>query len=104
MKPYGKCRYYCLTAFVLAVSAGPVGADESSRTNIPSGDVLLLDSVGRIVKVPANEISSGLRPPAALGLKHQIPEPTKGASQPDTVQQRTQEGRKEKEGLQKYQA
>ena len=81
-----------LTALVLAVSAGAGFAVEPSLSNAPSGDVLLLDSLGRIVKVPTNELPAELHPPSNIGLKHQIPTPTRGASMSDEVQRRLQEG------------
>ena len=60
-------------------------------------EVLLLDSVGRVVKVPTNEMPAALHPPAAVGMKHQIPEPTRGASQSDAVRQRLHQGREGQE-------
>ena len=81
-----------LTALGLAVSAGAGFAVETSLSNAPSGDVLLLDSLGRIVKVPTNELPAELHPPSNIGLKHQIPTPTRGASMSDEVQRRLQEG------------
>ena len=80
---------------VIALAALPLTllATELSSSNSSPGEVLLLDSLGHLVKVPTNELPAELHPPSALGLKHQIPNPTRGARQPDAVQQRTQEGR-----------
>jgi hypothetical protein len=56
--------------------------------------MLLLDSLGRIVKVPTNEVPSGYRPPSGIGQHYQIPNPTKGASVSGEVEQRLQEAQR----------
>jgi porin len=57
-------------------------------SNVPPHDVLLLDRLGRVVKVPTNEMPAGFLPPPKVGLERQIPEPIQGASQPEELQQR----------------
>ena len=46
------------------------------------GLILLLDSLGRLVKVPTNEVPASLQPPARIDLTNQTPVPVRGASQP----------------------
>jgi len=60
-----------------------------------SGDMLLLDNLGRVVSVPTNEVPSALQPPANVGLSRQIPNPTKGASLPPEILQRSRAGTNE---------
>jgi porin len=62
-------------------------ADQAPSNSAPQ-DVLLLDRLGQVVKVPTNEVPAGFLPPASVGLERQIPEPVQGASQPDEIQQR----------------
>lgn len=75
-------------AVLLASTAFPA---DRNASNSPPGEVLLLDSLGRVVKVPTNEVPAGLLPPPGVGLKQQIPIPTQGASQPREIQQRSQD-------------
>jgi porin len=63
-------------------------AADRSSSNSPSGDVLLLDRLGRVVQVPTNEMPAGFLPPPSVGLQRQRPEPIEGSSQPDEIQQR----------------
>jgi hypothetical protein len=72
-------------ALLLAVT---VHAADQSFSNSPPREVLLLDSLGRLVKVPTNEVPAGLQPPARIGLTNQTPVPLRGASQPAEVVQR----------------
>jgi hypothetical protein len=68
-----------------------VQAADQSSTNSATGEVLLLDRLGRVVKVPTNEMPAGFLPPASVGIEHQIPEPVQGASQSEEIQQRDRE-------------
>ena len=72
-----------LVAMPVAAFAGGTNAPAS-----PSGDLLLLDSLGRVVVVSTNEEPSALRPAADIGVEHQIPEPARGTSMPQDIQQR----------------
>ena len=74
----------------LALAAAPVAAFAGGTvsSNAPSGDLLLLDSMGRVVAVPTNAEPSALRPAADIGVEHQIPEPARGTSMPKDIQQR----------------
>ena len=65
-------------------------ADEAPSNSAPQ-EVLLLDRLGQVVKVPTNEMPAGLLPPPAVGLKQQTPEPVEGTSQPDEIQQRNRD-------------
>jgi porin len=76
-----------LTGVSLAALAA--GTDTSSS---PANDMLLLDSLGRVVKVPTNEVPSELQPPANVGLKQQVPNPTRGASMPPALLERISRG------------
>jgi porin len=71
-----------LAIALTAVSVTAFAAD--TNTN----DMLLLDSLGRVVKVPTNEVPSDLQPPSDIGLERQIPNPTTGASVPSEILQR----------------
>jgi carbohydrate-selective porin OprB len=77
-----------VAAVLLAVNACPA---EQNATNASSGDVLLLDRLGRLVKVPTNQMPAGFLPPPSVGLGRQMPEPITGASQPEEVGQRARE-------------
>ena len=74
-----------------AMLALTVSAAEPGGSNAPPGEVLLLDRMNRVVKVPTNEVPAGFIPPPAVGLERQIPEPIQGASQPADIQQRSRE-------------
>jgi hypothetical protein len=89
MKNRGPSRATAATAVVLLTLVAR--AAEPSASNAPPGEVLLLDGLGQVVKVPTNELPRGLVPPPAVGLKHQTPEPTPGASAPEEVLQRHRE-------------
>ncbi len=77
-----------VAAAVLALAARAAGPSPSNAT---PGEVLLLDRLIRVVKVPTNEIPKGFLPPPRVGLNRQTPEPIKGASQPEEIQQRSRE-------------
>lgn len=62
------------------------GADTSGP---PSNDMLLLDSMGRVVAVSTNEVPSAFQPGAAIGLGRQLPDPVAGSSMPLEILQRT---------------
>ena len=78
----------------LALVAMPVAAfaGESGSSNSPSGNLLLLDSMGRVVAVSTNEEPSALRPAAGIGVEQQLPKPARGASMPQEIQQRARKG------------
>jgi hypothetical protein len=75
-----------LTASLTAFAAGTNSSGSSS------GDMLLLDSLGRVVQVPTNEMPAVLQPPADVGLQRQFPSPTRGASVPPELLQRMRAG------------
>ncbi len=68
------------------------GADQSP-TNAPPGEALLTGSLGQLVKVPTNEVPAALLPPPKMGLKSQIPNPTRGTRVSEPVLRRLQENR-----------
>ena len=77
----------------LAAASLTVPAAGQNPTNAPSGDALLTGALGRLVKVPTNEVPPGLLPPADLGLSSQIPQPARGTKIPEAVLQRQHEKR-----------
>jgi hypothetical protein len=74
-----------VTAIHVTVFAGEIDTKVSS-----SGDVLLLDSLGRVVMMPTNAVPSEFRPATSSGLDRQIPTPTAGSSMPLELLQRLQ--------------
>jgi hypothetical protein len=68
-----------------------VHAADPAPSNSPPKEVLLLDPMGRLVKVPTNEVSAALKPSPSVGLTNQTPAPSKGASLPAEVVQRHRE-------------
>ena len=80
-----------IVTIVLAVQGAAWAAPTVESNSVP-GNLLLLDSLGRVVSVPANEVPSALRPAAGLGMERQIPNPTTGASMPQEIMQRTRAG------------
>jgi hypothetical protein len=58
------------------------------RTNTTTSHLLLTDSFGNAVRMSTNEVNSSLHPPAAVGLKKQIPKTPRGAPQSDEVRER----------------
>jgi carbohydrate-selective porin OprB len=70
-------------------------------TDSSSGNMLLLDSLGRVVRVPTNEVPSELQPATGSGLDKQIPNPTAGSSMPLELLQRL---RKDTNGFQFFSA
>jgi hypothetical protein len=80
-----------LTAPVLAQSPQP-----ASNTNSRPHDALLLDSMGRLVIAPTNEVLNPALLPST-GLERQIPVPNQGASTPPEIQERKESSREGKE-------
>ncbi len=80
-------RQFFLVA-ALAVVPVVVIADGTNPSGSPSNYMLLLDSMGRPVQVPTNQMPSDLQPPAVVGLGRQIPDPVSGASMPPELLQR----------------
>ena len=58
-----------------------------------TGQVLLTDSLGRVVVKPASSLPPSLLPPADIGLEHQVPHPGKGARAPTEVESRNEAAR-----------
>ena len=84
----------------LIISSVNVLAGDYSPTNAPSGEILYTDSLGRTVKASTNDVPRKLQPPADLGLKHQIPQLTKGTSSTGEARQRNEESREGAAGFQ----
>ena len=88
----GNKRNHRLTALAVTLLLGlTVHAADPAASNSPSKEVLLLDPMGRLVKVPTNQVSEALQPSPSIGLTNQTPAPAKGASLPAEVVQRQRE-------------
>jgi porin len=93
MKPGGFDRAvgWGVAAATTLLALAAIAADSAGRT--PPNDVLLLDSLGRAVKVATNQLPQSLQPSAAVGLQRQTPDPLPGASLPSEVSGRLQDAR-----------
>ena len=89
---------------MLAASALAASATEQTQSNSVPDKMLLLDSLGRIVQVPTNEVSPSLHPPPGIGLKQQTPDPIEGAKVPHEVLQRIEESRSAEKAFQFFPA
>ena len=91
-------RILSLAAILFTASIG-FGQDQpdnsSSTTNSAAGsttnDVLLLDSLGRLVAVSTNQVPAGYRPPADVGVSEQIPTFARGTLAPMAILQRARD-------------
>ena len=72
----------------LLICATAAQAAETATTEPVSGDVLLLDNLGRPVPTPIESLPPGLRPKTPTDLEHQIPPPQKGSPAPEAVRQK----------------
>jgi hypothetical protein len=84
-------RILSVVTVVLTVPVAREWAATVESNSVP-GNLLLLDSLGRVVSVPTNEVPSALRPAAGMKMEHQIPNPTTGASMPQEIMQRVGAG------------
>ena len=64
-------------------------AADSASSNSPSGDILLLDSMGHAVEVPSNEVPANPLPAEVGEAQNQIPNPERGSSMPEELRERT---------------
>ena len=78
---------------VYATGSMSAPADEETPAKPAEEQVLLIDSFGHLVAVPASSIPKGLLPPAGVGLRRQAPQPAPGARQSAEVEQRLDAGR-----------
>jgi hypothetical protein len=85
-----------LFAVLLLSAPAPVQAAEQMLAEPASGDVLLLDSLGRPVPTPVDSLPQGLRPRSEAELKYQTPAPQQGVKASPEVQEKLQSMR---EGL-----
>ncbi len=67
-------------------------------------NILLLDDLGRLVKVPTNEMPAGLRPPPGINPEHQLPMPIGGTKSPPEIRDRIEQSRQGLEGIQLFPA
>jgi porin len=81
------------TALVLSMAPLTIGAADPASSNSPPSELLLLDSLGRAVIVPTNQVPQSLQPPAGVGLRRQTPDPLPGASLTPEVSGRLQDAR-----------
>ena len=75
-----------LATTAVTVAAAPDTSDSAS------GDLLLLDNLGRVVQVPTNAVPASLQPPVGIGVQPQLPNPTAGASMPEEILRRAHAG------------
>ena len=80
---------------MIAATPG-IWAAEQAAPEPASGDVLLLDNLGRPVRTPVDSLPQGLRPRSQTELKYQTPEPQKGRKPPEEVREKLESMR---EGL-----
>jgi porin len=78
-------QLFIAVALVAPLTVCFAGANDSGSS---SDNMLLLDSLGRVVGVPTNEVPSELRPATGSVLDRQIPNPTAGSSMPLELLQR----------------
>jgi porin len=97
-----KCEQLKITTLrqlflAVALTTTPVTAfaDGTDTSGSASGEMLLLDSLGRVVRVPTNEVPAEFRPPPGIGLERQIPDPTAGSSMPSELLERSRTGTNE---------
>ena len=76
-----------LVAVALA-TASVAAAAAPDPSGSSAGDLLLLDNLGRLVRVPTNDVPASWQPAAASGLQRQLPNPTAGASLPEEILRR----------------
>jgi len=84
-------RMLAMGALMSAILDAPAANQHS--TNAASGEVLLTGSLGRLVRVPTDDVPPGLLPPADMGLNAQTPNPSRGTKIPEAVRRRTEENR-----------
>jgi porin len=72
----------------LAMASATAFAEGTKISGVPSDDLLLVDSMGRVASVPTNQLPASFQPPTAIGLQRQFPNPTRGASMPPELLQR----------------
>jgi porin len=93
-----------LAAVFLATAAAAVALAQETPS-LPAPDrILLTDSLGRLVSVPASSLPARLRPPPGMAVERQAPRPGKGAKQPGEVSQRIEAARAGSRGFQLFPA
>ncbi len=78
---------------LLAAARFGVCAAEDPPPEPPPGDVLLIDSLGHVVAVPATRLPRKLLPPREVGIERQVPRPAAGSRLPPELLQRIDLGR-----------
>ena len=72
---------------LLAILAGRTDAEQDGSDSA-EGEMLLTDSMGRAVRMPAASVSRGLHPSSTVGLKYQTPATHKGVKSGSEVRER----------------
>ena len=88
---FATIRQTVLVAALTAVSLTAFAAG-TNTSGSSSGNLLLLDSLGRVVTVATNDMPAAFQPGAGIGLERQIPNPTAGSSMPLEIMQRARAG------------
>lgn len=81
-------RAGCFLLLLTVAGANPGSAAEPLPTSATPGEVLLTDSLGRVVRVPTNSIPSDLLPESAATLIRQLPQVLPGSRPPSVVRSR----------------
>ena len=92
------------SVFALSLTLPALLFADPSPTNTPSRDLLLYDSLGRLVKVPTNAVPSNLLPPPSIGLDRQVPIPARGNPLSEPLQQRLQQAQQTQTGTELFPA
>jgi carbohydrate-selective porin OprB len=85
-----------LALAALVANAGSACAADTN-TNVAPNHLLLIDRLGKPLRVSTNDVSSSLHPPASVGLGQQIPVSPKGAPMSDEVRQRILESKTDRQ-------
>ncbi len=80
-------------ALLLALAARMAAAEEPATPSVP-GDLILIDSFGHIVVVPASRVHPGLRPPPTMPIEQQVPDAPAGSKLAPELLRRMDSGRK----------
>jgi carbohydrate-selective porin OprB len=79
-------RFFSLAATLFAAPA-VFGQNASQSSNASTNDVLLIDSLGRLVAVPTNQVPASVRQPST-GVNEQIPTFARGSLAPAAIIER----------------
>lgn len=67
-------------SLALAAVSPMTRAADTTAASRDQGDLLQIDSLGRLVATPTNAVPSSLLPPASMGIGSQVPTPARGTA------------------------